>query len=139
MKGGFDKMDCMKTVEHRYLDMSINNDFSSIEDALKQINITLKDENNNCKSIDNILIEVIKSFKIMNNQNEKDYKEIKDKYIKEHEDYIEQIHCYDRDVLENQIKNRNILMLYTCNKLAGIRKGNELYKLLSIGTNSEVN
>jgi sulfur relay (sulfurtransferase) DsrF/TusC family protein len=127
-------MDCIKTVGHRFLAMSINKDFSPIEQALKQINVTIKDENNNCKSIDNILSEVLKQFKSMNIQNKQDDKEIHNKYIKEYDDYIEQIYCHERDLLEDEIKNRNILMLYTCNKLTGIRQGHELYKRL---TNSE--
>jgi hypothetical protein len=123
-------MDCMKTVSGRFLNMAINNDFSPIEEALKQININIKDENNNLRSLDNILKDIANSFQIINQQNELDNKEIHNKYIKEHDDYIEQIYCHDRDVLENQIKSRNISMIYTCNKLAGLRKGHEFYNCL---------
>lgn len=126
-------MDYMKVVKARWESLPINNDFEiSITNVLSQINIIIKDENNNYKLIDNVLDEVRKSFKILSRQNRIDYDEIRDKYIKTDDNnyVISEIHCYDRNLIEERIKHRNIIMYYVCNKLAGIREGMNLYSYI---------
>jgi hypothetical protein len=102
-----------------------------VQDVLAKINITTHLPNGDLRNINDVLIDISNTFKRFNAENKKDKKEIQDKYTEDHGTYISQIYCHERDALENSIRIKQIIMADICQKLAGIRKSNELYKLLT--------
>jgi hypothetical protein len=103
----------------------------NIQNVLAEINITTCLPNGDVRNIDEVLVDISNTFKKFNADNKKDKKVIQDKYTENHGSYISQIYCHERDILENSIKIKQIIMADICQKLAGVRKSNELYKLLT--------
>lgn len=103
-----------------------------VQDVLAKINIVTHLPNGDIRNIDEVLIDISNTFKKFNSEIKKDKKEIVDKYYYFNEDGVQcQIYCHERDVIENSISIKQIIMTDICQKLAGIRKSSELYLILT--------
>lgn len=104
----------------------------SIQETLSKVGISTLLPNGQMKSFNDVMIELSNMFKIFQAENKSNKKEILNKFYSWNEDGTQsQIYCHERALLENKITNNNILMKYICNKLAGIRKSNELHLILT--------
>lgn len=112
--------------------LKINLENNQIQETLSKIGITTRLPNGSLKSFNEVMIDLSNMFKKLQSENKTNKKEILNKFYSWNEDGTQsQIYCLERDSLENKIANNNILMKYTCYKLGGIRKSNELYLILT--------
>jgi hypothetical protein len=110
----------------------VNLENKQVQDTLMKIGITTKLPNGYPKSFSEVMIDLSNIFKNLQAENKMKRKEIIDKfYLKSENGTPYQIHCYERDMLENIIKTNKILMVDVCQKLAGVRNSNKLHVLLN--------